>query len=163
MDAKSPKNQVKAEQQDGKKRIYIREGSYRRAASPSDESCLIGNKCSVCGYVAFPKRMVCPACIKEDTMEEIPLSPRGRLHSYTVLHVPLPGFPAPYIIGRTQLPEGPRVTSLITGCEPTEGALDIGTEVELIIGKISEDKEGNDIMGYMFRPVEKGKGEVDCP
>ena len=155
--------QSDSEQESGKKQIYIREGCYREATSPSEQSYLIGNKCRVCGYVAFPKRVVCPACIQEDTMEEIPLSPRGKLYSYTVLHVPLPGFPAPYIIGRTQLPEGPRVTSLITGCEPTEDALDIGAEVELTIGKISEDKEGNDIIGYMFRPTEKRTGEVDCP
>jgi len=163
VEPKSPRGQEKAEQQGGKKRIHAREGCYREGTSSSDQSYLIGNKCSVCGYVAFPKRVVCPACIKENTMEEIPLSPRGRIYSYTVLHVPLPGFPAPYIIARTQLPEGPRVTSLITGCEPKEDALDIGTEVELTIGKISEDREGNDIIGYMFRPAEKGTDKVDCP
>ena len=69
------------------------------------------------------------------------------------MHVPIPGYRAPYIIARTELPEGLIVTSLITGCEPAEGALEIGDEVELVIDKITEDEEGNDIIGYMFRPV----------
>ena len=137
----------------GKKQVPVREGYFHQATSPSDESYLIGSRCNVCGYVSFPKRDVCPACLKENTMEETRLSSRGKIYSYSVLHIPLPGFKAPYIIARTELPEGPRVTSPVTGCEPAEGALEIGTDVELVIGKISEDKEGNDVIGYMFRPV----------
>ena len=137
----------------GKKQVPVREGYFHQATSPSDESYLIGSKCNICGYVSFPRRLVCPACLKENTMEETRLSSRGKIYSYSVLHISLPGFKAPYIIARTELPEGPRVTSPVTGYEPVEGALEIGTDVELVIGKISEDKEGNDVIGYMFRPV----------
>jgi uncharacterized OB-fold protein len=104
--------------------------------------------------------VVCPACIKEDTMEEIRLGRRGKIYSYSIVHISLPGFQAPYIIARVELPEGPRVFSLIIDCEPIEGALDIGMEVELVIGKITEDKEGNDLIGYMFRPLENKEGET---
>jgi len=145
------------EQQPEKKQVPVREGYFHQATSPSDESYLIGSKCNICGYVSFPRRLVCPACLKENAMEETRLSSRGKIYSYSVLHISLPGFKAPYIIARTELPEGPRVTSPVTGYEPVEGALDIGTDVELVIGKISEDKEGNDIIGYMFRPVGSSK------
>lgn len=156
------KEQGNSKEQSGRKQIPIREGYFHQATSPSDESYLIGSRCNVCGYVSFPKRDVCPACLKENTMEEIRLSRRGKIYSYSVLHVPLPGFPAPYIIARTELPEGPRVISLVTGCEPVEGALEIGTEVELVIGRITEDKDGNDVIGYMFRPVGNSKqGEAE--
>lgn len=137
-----------------RKQVPIREGYFHQATDFSDESYLIGGKCSVCGYVSFPKRAVCPACIKENTMEEMRLSRRGKIYSYSVLHIPLPAFPAPYILARIELPEGPIVLSLVTDCEPVEGALEIGDEVELVIGKIFEDNEGNDTIGYMFRPLQ---------
>jgi len=75
-----------------------------------------------------------------------------------VVHVPLPGFPAPYILAQIELTEGPIVFSLLTGCDPKEGVVDIGAEVELVIGKTTEDLEGNDIIGYMFRPLKFKKG-----
>jgi len=81
------------------------------------------------------------------------LSGKGKIFSYCVVHVPLPGFQAPYIIAQVQIPEGPRINSLITGCEPVEGSLNIGTEVELVVCKITETKEGNDVIGFMFRPI----------
>jgi uncharacterized OB-fold protein len=142
-----------------KKKLKVREGCFHEATSPSEESYLIGSKCLECGYVSFPKRAVCPACIKENTMEETRLSQRGEIYSYTVLHVSIPGFPAPYVLGRIKLPEGLIVTSLITGCEPVEEALEIGQKAELVIEKIREDDNGNEIIGYKFRPwnVEKGR------
>lgn len=136
-----------------KKRIPVREGYFYEAHDQSEASYLIGSKCRICKSVLFPKIMVCPECLKEDTMEEVALSKRGTLYTYTVLYMPIPGYPAPYIIGRTQLPEGPIITSPITGCEMKEGALNIGDDVELVIGKISETDKDEDIIGYMFRPV----------
>jgi len=135
------------------------EGHFHQGGSPGDSSYLIGSRCKECGYVAFPKREVCPACIREDTMEETGLGGKGKVYSYSVVHVPLPGFPVPYILCKIELPEGPIVFSLLTGCEPREGVVDIGTEVELVIGKTTRDKEGNDITGYMFRPVKGREGE----
>ena len=144
-------NEGKNLEAEKKERIPIREGYFYEAA-PNGESYLIGSECKLCGYVSFPKREVCPSCIKENSQKEIKLSREGKLHSYSVIHVPLPGYPAPYVIGEIKLPEGPIVTSLITGIEPVEEALGIGDEMELVVGKITEDKKGNQIIGYMFRP-----------
>jgi uncharacterized OB-fold protein len=38
-------------------------------------------------------------------------------------------------------------------CEPSEDALKIGMDVDLVIGKVREDAEGNEIISYQFRPV----------
>jgi len=88
-------------------------------------------------------------------MQEIALSSRGEIDTFTVVHVAPVGFKAPYIQAYVDLPEGPRVFSLITGCEPSESALKTGTEVELVIDKITEDEKGNDLIGYKFRPIGK--------
>lgn len=135
---------------DEKKQILVREGWFYAGEG---ESYLIGSRCGSCGYVSFPKRLICPACLRENTMEEIPLSRKGQIYSYTVQHIALPGFQAPYVVARVELPEGPKIYSLITGCKPVEGALEIGDEVELVIGKIKEDEKGNEVIGYLFRPV----------
>ena len=44
---------------------------------------------------------------------------------------------------------------LISGCPPVEDCLHIGMEVELVIDKIREDEQGNEVIGYKFRPVQE--------
>ena len=41
---------------------------------------------------------------------------------------------------------------MISGCEPSEDSLDIGEEMELTLGKIRDDEQDNEVMGYQFRP-----------
>lgn len=137
------------------KRLPLLPGIIHEATSPGDKSYLIGSKCSTCGRTFFPKQSVCWVCMSEDTMREMALSTRGRIDTFTVVHVAPRGFKAPYIQAFVDLPEGPRIFSLITGCEPSEEVLKTGTEVELVIEKITEDEEGNDLIGYKFRPIGK--------
>jgi uncharacterized OB-fold protein len=141
------------EQETQKKRFPILPGIIHEATSADDKSYLIGSKCSTCGRTFFPKQSVCRICMREDTMQETALSTRGKIDTFTVVHVAPIGFKAPYIQAFVDLPEGPRIFSLITGCEPSENALKTGTEVELVIDKITEDEKGNDLVGYKFRPV----------
>jgi len=138
-----------------KRRLPVLPGMIHEATSPDDKSYLIGSQCSACGRTFFPKQSVCKICMREDTMQETALSTRGKIDTFTVVHVAPMGFKSPYIQAFVDLPEGPRIFSLITGCEPSEDALKTGTEVEMIIDKITEDEKGNDLIGYKFRPVGK--------
>jgi len=116
---------------------------------------LIGGKCPSCGEVVFPKSQVCPNC-QEENIEEIKLGPRGKIYSITVvMQQPRPYYrgPVPYGLGFVELPEGVRVETLFTDCDP-EG-LKIGDEVELVIEKLYDDDEGNELISYKFRPIEK--------
>lgn len=131
----------------------IREGLIRFPEQPAEQPHLIGSRCRKCGYAAFPKREICPACVEEGLMEEIPLSRRGRLNTFTLTTVAPPGFQAPYIQGFVDLPEGCTVFTLITGCEPSEGSLQIGQEMELVIEPVRLDEEGNQLLGYKFKPM----------
>ena len=142
-------------QETEKKRLPILPGILHEAASPDERSHLIGSKCTACGRTFFPRQFVCRVCMEKDTMEETALSTRGRIDTFSVVHVAPLGFKAPYIQAFVDLPEGPRVFSVITGCDPSEDALETGTEVELVIDKITEDERGNDLIGYRFRPVMK--------
>jgi len=86
-------------------------------------------------------------------MNEKPLSRRGKIYSFSCCAVAPKGVTAPYIIGLVDLPEGPRLASIITVKEPSPTALGIGDDVELIIGKTGVDEQGQDIINYLFKPV----------
>lgn len=86
-------------------------------------------------------------------MEELALSRRGVLYAFTTIFVASPGFEPPYAAGFIDLPEGIRVFSTITGIDPQGAGLSEGMEMELVTYKIKEDAEGNDIIGYKFRPA----------
>lgn len=139
-----------------KKQVLVGEGLFHLPTSPGDEPYLIGSKCRSCGYIAFPRREVCPACISLDSMEEVPLSRRGRIYSWTVARVAPPGFPSPYFQSFIDLEGGPRIFSLISGVDPSTESLEDGMEVELVLEKISEDEQGREVIGYKFRPLRKG-------
>ena len=136
-----------------KKQVLLREGLFHLPASPNERPYLIGSKCRVCGNVFFPKRVVCPACISEDTLEEISLSTRGRINSFAVVEVAPPGFTVPYTQALVDLPEGLTIFSPIAGGASEAKALELGAEVELIIAPISVDEDGNEVIGYKFRPL----------
>lgn len=146
-------SQLNESSQTGKKQIPVAEGLFYKPSAPGEKPYLIGSKCNGCGYLTFPKIPICPRCAKKGTMEEIHLSGRGKVESFTIVWSPLPGFKAPSVQSYIKLDEGITIWSLMTDCEPSEDALNIGMDVELVIGKVREDAEGNEVISYQFRPV----------
>jgi len=138
-----------------KKHIPIEEGLFYVPSTEDDKPYLIGAKCKDCGLATFPKTPVCPRCMKKDTMEEAHLRGKGKLDTFSIVQAALPGFQAPSIQAYINLEEGPRIWSLVTGCEPSEEALKIGMDMELVIAKVREDPEGTELISYQFKPVEK--------
>jgi uncharacterized OB-fold protein len=146
-------SQLNGSSKAAKKQIPVAEGLFYQPTSPEEKPYLIGSRCASCGYTTFPRIPICPRCAKRDTMGEIHLSGKGKIDSFTIVWSPLPGFKAPSVQSYITLSEGITIWSLMTDCEPSEEALKIGMEVELVIGKVREDAEGNEIISYQFRPV----------
>lgn len=118
---------------------------------------LLGSKCESCGKVSFPKKYVCPDCFG-DKLKTVPLSKKGKLHTYAVSIMGPPEMEKPYVVGFIDLPEKIMLFSMLTDCGPvekTEKTLKIGMEMEMVFGKIRKDKSGQDIISYKFRPVER--------
>jgi uncharacterized OB-fold protein len=137
---------------EGKKdTVFLKEGLFTYPGVPGEGPKLIGGRCRDCQAYFFPKRYLCPHCHKEGTIEEVELSSRGKLYTYCVVRVAPEGFTAPYVLGYVDLPEGVRIFTPITDVDPS--ALQIGMELELVIAPLRQDTEGNDIVGYKFRPV----------
>ena len=127
---------------------------------PSKEPYLIGSRCRACGDYSFPKAFICrnPNCDKTKGVEEVLLSRRGKLWSYTIQYYPAPApFVAPepfvpYGIGEVELPEGLKVVGMLSGCDP-EKDLELGMEMELVVEKLYEDDHGNEVVTWKFKPV----------
>jgi uncharacterized OB-fold protein len=139
-----------------KKQVPIKEGMMKLPASPADKGSLIGCKCRKCGEKFFVKRDICENCQSQD-LEEITLSDKGKLYAFSVMYFPPPPpyKPAnpmvPFGIGWVELPEGLVIYSLLT--ENDAKKLKVGMKMELTFNKFDQDKDGNDIMVYMFKPV----------
>jgi len=83
------------------------------------EGKLMAAKCSKCGAMLLPPRPLCTKCFSTD-FEWVELSGKGKLLSYTVIHVSPPQFEsmAPYIVGIVKLEEGLNLPGMIRGVEP---------------------------------------------
>jgi uncharacterized protein len=139
-----------------KKQIPIKEGMMRLPQSSTKKGSLIGCKCRKCGEQFFVKREICENCQSQD-LEEITLSSNGKLYAFSVMYYPPPPpyKPAkpfvPFGVGWVELPEGLVIYSLLTENDPSK--LKVGMEMELIFNKFDEDKDGNDLMVCMFKPL----------
>ena len=116
------------------------------------EYVLTGSKCKSCGKVFFPKKRVCTNCLSIDNMEAENLSKRGKLVSYTINHVGMPGFDPPYAFGYVELPEGIWIYSTLK----VKGSFDklrIGMDVELAEVEGQEDEFGKTHLKWTFAPL----------
>lgn len=122
----------------------------------ADGGRLLGNKCPSCGQIYFPKASFCLSCFGKD-MEEVVLSRRGTLYSYTIGHMSSTRFQPPYAIGLVDLPEGVRVFTPLK--LPQDGTLRIGMSMELVIEELWEEDD-KVIIGYKFMPIQPNTNSV---
>lgn len=114
---------------------------------------LIGTRCTKCGNAFFPPRYVCSYCLTDKGIEKATLGNKGKLYAYTVINVARRDFNPPYPFGFVIIePEMIRIPTLLTGI-PEDTTLESGTEMEMVIEKLRDDNEGNEIVTYKFRPV----------
>jgi len=126
--------------------VPVREGLF---AEDAEGGRLLGNKCRFCGRLFFPKARFCSACFNQD-MEEVALSQRGKLYSYTIGHMPSTHFQPPYAIGLVDMPEGIRVFAPLKMTK--DKPFRVGMDMEVVIEELwrEDDKQ---VIGYKFRPV----------
>lgn len=137
-----------------KKKVPIIEGLFTWT---TDDPRIVASRCKKCRTVSFPKTPFCPNpdCEKvRENLEEIELSKRGKLWTYTYqIYSPPPPFKKepfePYAIGMVDFPEGIRVIGMVTRMEN----LKIGMEVETAVGKLYEDEE-NEYLTWMWKPID---------
>ena len=136
-----------------RKRVPVKEGLFAMSTSPGEKSQLLASECPSCGEVLFPKRKLCTNC-QETRLKEIPLSLRGKIYSFSVV-MQHPGKyyegPVPYAFGWVEFPEMVRVQGLFS-CDDFDH-LKIGMTVEVVVEKLTEDADGNDVVAHKFRLI----------
>jgi len=136
-----------------KELLPFREGLFE--VEENGKGRLLANRCNRCGITFFPKRDFCIQCFKDDTIKDVRLSRKGKLHTFSVVYRNTPDFSTPYIIGYVDLKEdGVRIFAPLTDCDPEN--LHIGMDMELTIGtrnKKASDEDDKRLLTYKFRPV----------
>ena len=110
-------------------------------------------KCTKCGKVFFPPRLICNECHGRE-FTKVTLAQSGVVETFTVIHVAPSGFgdEVPYVVGIVQLDDGVNLTAQIVDCEPKE--LSIGDKVRLEFRRVQQDGESGILCyGYKFVPV----------
>jgi len=139
------------------KRIPLDETLLTIPLDPVEQVRLKGTKCRSCGEVFLGKRIGCENCGSED-LEETVLSNRGKLYTYTiVVHLPAGDYKGPrdpfvpFAEGLVELPEGCRIIAPLTVNKDED--IKIGMDLELVVDKLYEDEDGNEVMGFKFKPI----------
>jgi uncharacterized OB-fold protein len=139
-------------------RIPIAEGLF---TWPSENPALLGSRCTACGIVSFPAAESCMACSgQEVSVEELPR--RGTLWTWTVQQF-MPKTPynsgetpetfQPFGVGYVELPGGVRVEGRLTESDPDR--LRIGMEMDVVFDTYRVEENGDEVIGFFFRPVEE--------
>lgn len=104
---------------------------------------LIGVRCRSCGSLFYPPRSFCRNCLSR-SVEEVELSGRGTVLSFTTIRVPPEPWKGrePYQIAVIELPEPLRLTARLEGEGP-----EIGAEAAFV---------GQDEGGPVFQLLPKG-------
>ena len=140
-----------------KKSIPIEDGLWTIPSSPGEEPKLIGSKCPSCGELYFPRRKkgLCVHC-QQTTLEDATFNGMGKIASFSIVEqAPAGGFykgPVPYAYGDVNLIDGVILRSLFTG---NLDKLRVGMDVRMVIEKLYDDDDGNEVVTYKFLPEQQ--------
>jgi uncharacterized OB-fold protein len=142
----------------GKKMVPLVEGLYKLASDTDKESHLIGRRCLDCGTYFYPntghQKTVCSNCFGRN-LEEAALSHRGTLYSYALCNA-VADFVVvkpPFAIGTILLPKENVLVWTVSTADTDLNSLKVDMDVDLVFVKVKEDKAGNDVMAFEFKPI----------
>ncbi len=137
------------EEKSEKKQLPLKPYLFKMPDEPGKQPYLTAGKCKECGTYFYPQRAICLNCSAE-AMEEVPLSGRGKVYTYTIARQQLPGafVQVPYAVAIILMEEGCQIHSVVT--EDWEN-LDVDMDMEVYFEKVAENPEGNDLIAYKFR------------
>lgn len=113
---------------------------------------LMGSKCLKCGKLHLPPRPLCDNCYGQD-FEWIELSGKGKLLTYTIIHIAPIQFQAlaPYSVGIIELESGLKLPGMIS--DISENQLKVGMELTIDFKACSVGQSWPQWSRYCFKPV----------
>lgn len=89
-------------------------------------------------------------------MKPVPLSNKGKVYVFSVVHQSFPGIKTPYLTAIVDLPDGVSVRSTLVEVDPLEAQKNPGKvfnlPVELVTSVVSKDREGHDVVAFQYKP-----------
>ena len=112
---------------------------------------LMAGRCLKCGKIHLPPRLLCDNCYGQQ-FEWLQISGKGKLVTYTVIHVAPQQFQAltPYAVGIVELENGLKIPGMIPGL--TQEQLKVGMELTLDFGTCSTSQVWPQWQRYCFKP-----------
>ncbi len=114
---------------------------------------LEAGKCTRCGKIGFPPRLICPKCGNRK-FDKVKLADEGVVKTYTVIRVAPSQFSgqSPYAVGIVELDGGVSITAQIVDV-PLD-SIRLGQRVRIEFRRIQEDGDAGIICyGYKCVPV----------
>ena len=113
---------------------------------------LLGGRCTKCGKLHLPPRPLCDDCYSKD-FEWTEIPPRGRLVTYTVIHIAPAQFQsmAPYAMGIVQLADDLKIPGMIRGVALEQ--IRIGMELTMDFGTCAATQPWPQWPRYYFKPA----------
>jgi uncharacterized OB-fold protein len=117
---------------------------------------LEGQKCS-CGAIFLdPKRVACSKCGHAGEMKPVPLSNKGKVYVFSVVHQSFPGIKTPYITAIVDLPEGVSVKANLLDVDPEQAQKEpkkiFDMPVDMVTFTAAKDRKGRDVIGFGYKP-----------
>ncbi len=133
---------------------YVSPPMYQRTIAQRYR--LLGQRCKKCGSINFPPQGVCKYCLDSFEFDDVVLSGKGTVYSYT--RISAGGAPPEfaeqaqmkggYFVAIIKLDEGLKIMAQLVDCDTVE----IGMPVRATTRRIYID-EGIIRYGYKFRPA----------
>jgi uncharacterized OB-fold protein len=113
---------------------------------------LMAGKCRKCGKIHLPPRPLCDNCFSQE-FTWIEISGKGKLLTYTVIHVAPQQFQAmaPYAVGIVQLENGLKIPGMITAIPHEQ--LRIGMDLTIDFGACNTAQAWPQWPRYCFKPA----------
>lgn len=94
-------------------------------------------RCQDCQKVRFRPSIICPNCLSTEFNWDL-LSGCAHVYSFVVVHQAMvPGYSeVPYVLALVELDEGPRMTTRIVNCDPSE--VSIGSRVQVSFEDVTD-------------------------
>ncbi len=114
---------------------------------------LMAVRCVRCQHVMVPPRQICSSC-RSSTVEWMQLGHKGKLVTYTIVHVAPPQFKhmTPYAVGIVEMPEGVKLPSIIRTSRLE--SLNIGMELEVDFSLNPQDSNWPQWPRYFFKETD---------
>lgn len=111
---------------------------------------LLGARCRKCGKIHLPPRPLCDECFSE-RFEWTEIPQRGKLLTYTIIHVAPPQFQemTPYVVGIVQLGNGLRIPGMIKNVDHEK--IRIGMELTMEFDQSAVQLEWPQWSRYYFK------------